>query len=75
LAPVLLGQGEPLLHGLDLHALGFCVTNRKASEYADAADRASDPEFLLFDSKRTASRDNQNGWSSPETDHIHGKAN
>jgi hypothetical protein len=34
LAPVLLGQGEPLLHGLDLHALGFCVTNRKASEYA-----------------------------------------
>jgi hypothetical protein len=22
------------LHGLDLHALGFCVTNRKASEYA-----------------------------------------
>jgi hypothetical protein len=33
-APVLLGQGEPLLHGLDLHALGFCVTNRKASEYA-----------------------------------------
>jgi hypothetical protein len=34
LAPVLLGQGEPLLHGLDLHALGFCVTDRKASEYA-----------------------------------------
>ena len=34
LVPVLLGQGEPLLHGLDLHALGFCVTDRKASEYA-----------------------------------------
>jgi hypothetical protein len=31
---VLLGQGEPLLHGLDLHALGFCVTNHKAAEYA-----------------------------------------
>jgi hypothetical protein len=29
LAPVLLGPGEPLLHGLDLHALGFCLTNRK----------------------------------------------
>ena len=34
LAPVLLGQGEPLLHALDLPALGFCVTDRKASEYA-----------------------------------------
>ena len=34
LVPVLLGQGELLLHGLDLHALGFCVTDRKASEYA-----------------------------------------
>ena len=28
-----LDQGEPLLHGLDLHALGFCVTDHKASEY------------------------------------------
>jgi hypothetical protein len=27
-------SGEPLLHGLGLDALGFCVTNRKASEYA-----------------------------------------
>jgi len=34
LVPVLLGQGEPLLHGLDLHTLGFRVTDRKASEYA-----------------------------------------
>jgi dihydrofolate reductase len=34
LAPVLLGQGEPLLQGLDLHALGFGVTDRKTSEYA-----------------------------------------
>jgi dihydrofolate reductase len=34
LVPVLLGQGEPLLHGLDLPALGFCVTDRRASEYA-----------------------------------------
>lgn len=34
LAPVLLGQGEPLLHGLDLHALGFSVTDRKVSEFA-----------------------------------------
>lgn len=33
-APVLLGQGEPLFEGLDLHALGFSVTERKASEYA-----------------------------------------
>ncbi|MBB5317401.1 dihydrofolate reductase [Edaphobacter lichenicola] len=34
LVPVLLGQGEPLLHGLDLPALGSCVTDRMASEYA-----------------------------------------
>ena len=32
--PVLLGQGEPLFHGLDMRALGFSVTDRKASEYA-----------------------------------------
>ena len=32
--PVLLGQGEALFAGLDLHALGFSVTDRKASEYA-----------------------------------------
>lgn len=32
--PVLLGQGEPLFQGLDLHALGFSITGRKASEYA-----------------------------------------
>jgi dihydrofolate reductase len=32
--PVLLGQGEALFEGLDLHALGFSVTDRKASEYA-----------------------------------------
>jgi dihydrofolate reductase len=32
--PVLLGQGESLFEGLDLRALGFSVTNRKASEYA-----------------------------------------
>jgi hypothetical protein len=34
------GAGSPrsgrvtVAHDLDLHALGFCVTNRKASEYA-----------------------------------------
>ena len=32
--PVLLGQGEALFEGLDLRALGFSVTDRKASEYA-----------------------------------------
>ena len=34
MAPVLLGQGEALFQGLDLHALGFSVTGRKSSEYA-----------------------------------------
>ena len=33
-APVLLGQGESLFNGLDLHALGFSLTERKTSEYA-----------------------------------------
>ena len=33
-APVLLGRGELLLHGLDLHAMGFRVVEHKASEYA-----------------------------------------
>jgi dihydrofolate reductase len=33
-APVLLGQGELLFEGLDLRALGYSVTDRKASEYA-----------------------------------------
>ena len=32
--PVLLGQGEPLFHGLDLHALGFRITGHKVSECA-----------------------------------------
>jgi len=32
--PVLLGQGEPFFDGLDLHALGFSITERKTSEYA-----------------------------------------
>jgi len=32
--PVLLGQGEALFQGLDLHALGFSITDRKTSEYA-----------------------------------------
>jgi dihydrofolate reductase len=32
--PVLLGQGELLFAGLDLRALGFSVTGRKATEYA-----------------------------------------
>ncbi len=32
--PVLLGEGEQLFAGLDLHALGFSVTERKTSEYA-----------------------------------------
>jgi len=34
MAPVLLGQGEAVFQGLDLHALGFSVTDRKSSEYA-----------------------------------------
>lgn len=33
-APVLLGQGEPLFAGLDLHALGYAVADRKCSERA-----------------------------------------
>ena len=33
-APVLLGQGESLFDGLDLHALGFSLAERKTSEYA-----------------------------------------
>ena len=32
--PVLLGQGELLFDGLDLHALGFSITEREISEYA-----------------------------------------
>jgi dihydrofolate reductase len=32
--PVVLGQGEALFPGLDLHALGFSVTERKATEHA-----------------------------------------
>jgi len=32
--PVLLGQGELLFDGLDLHALGFSITERKTSQYA-----------------------------------------
>ncbi len=32
--PVLIGEGESLFHGLDLHALGFRVTERKSSEFA-----------------------------------------
>ena len=34
MAPVLLGQGEALFQGLDLHALGFSVTDRRHSEHA-----------------------------------------
>src|SRR5579862_3318979 len=34
LAPVLLGEGEALFAGLDLHALGFSVTDRQSSEHA-----------------------------------------
>jgi dihydrofolate reductase len=34
LAPVLLGQGEALLPGIDLRALGFSVTEREATEHA-----------------------------------------
>ena len=32
--PVLLGQGELLFHGLDLHALQFSIRERKTSAYA-----------------------------------------
>ena len=34
LAPVVLGQGEPLFRDLDLAALGFAVTERAATEHA-----------------------------------------
>jgi dihydrofolate reductase len=34
LAPVALGQGEALLTGLDLPALGFSVTEYEATEHA-----------------------------------------
>lgn len=34
LAPVVLGKGEALFHGLDLPALGFSVTERNATESA-----------------------------------------
>jgi dihydrofolate reductase len=34
MSPVLLGKGESFFHGIDLHALGFSVTDRKTSEYA-----------------------------------------
>jgi dihydrofolate reductase len=34
LAPVLLGQGEALLRGIDLRALGFSVTEHEATEHA-----------------------------------------
>jgi dihydrofolate reductase len=33
-SPVVLGRGEALFHGLDLRALGFTVTEHKASEQA-----------------------------------------
>ena len=33
-APVLLGSGEGLFNGLNLHALGYAVTDRQVSEYA-----------------------------------------
>jgi dihydrofolate reductase len=33
-SPVVLGRGEALFHGLDLRALGFTVTEYKASEHA-----------------------------------------
>jgi dihydrofolate reductase len=32
-APVLLGQGESVFSGLDFHALGFSVTERKPTDY------------------------------------------
>ena len=34
LSPVALGQGEPLLTGIDLPALGFSVTEHQATEHA-----------------------------------------
>ena len=33
-APVLLGRGESLFHGIDLHALGFSITDRQATDKA-----------------------------------------
>ncbi|MEP6717008.1 MAG: dihydrofolate reductase family protein, partial [Terriglobia bacterium] len=34
MAPVILGSGEALFTGLDLHALGFSVTHHQATEQA-----------------------------------------
>ena len=34
LSPVVLGHGEALFAGLDLHTMGFSVTERRSSEYA-----------------------------------------
>jgi dihydrofolate reductase len=34
LAPVAIGQGEALLTGLDLRAMGFSVTEHEATEHA-----------------------------------------
>jgi dihydrofolate reductase len=34
LVPVLLGQGELLFHGLNLHALGFSVVGCRSTDYA-----------------------------------------
>jgi dihydrofolate reductase len=34
LSPVALGQGESLFNGIDLPALGFSVTEHKATEHA-----------------------------------------
>lgn len=33
-SPTLLGQGEPLFQGLDLHALGYSITQRTPSDHA-----------------------------------------
>jgi dihydrofolate reductase len=46
MAPVLLGTGEPLLHGIDLTALGYECTERIAGERAThvVLRRRSPPE-------------------------------
>ena len=33
-APVLLGQGEALFAGIDLHALGYTITDRQSTDHA-----------------------------------------
>jgi dihydrofolate reductase len=58
-APALLGQGESLFDGLDIHALGFSLTERKTSEYAThlVLEKSLETELPTMASSRVAPRD------------------